>query len=147
MDILVDTGVLLRLTIPSDPNHADARRAIRLLKASGNYLVAMTQNAAEFWNVCTRPSTARGGYGLSIDETARKLLLIERLVEIRPDSQAIFREWKRLVVANSVKGVQVHDTRLAAAMNVYGIAHILTFNGGDFKRFSGLTVIEPKSVK
>jgi predicted nucleic acid-binding protein len=146
MEILVDTGVLLRLTIPGDPNHADARRAIRLLKARGNHLMAMTQNAAEFWNVCTRPSMARGGYGFSIDETARKLQLIERLVEIRPDSQAIFREWKRLVVAHSVAGVQVHDTRLVAAMSVYAISNILSFNGPDFKRFSGITIIEPSSV-
>jgi hypothetical protein len=31
-------------------------------------------------------------------------------------------------------------------MNAYGISQILTFNGNDFKRFSGITVIDPKSA-
>ena len=46
--------------------------------------------------------------------------MIERLIQVRPDSDAVFREWKRLIVAHSVKGVQVHDARLVAAMAVYG---------------------------
>jgi len=146
MEILVDTGVLLRLVIRTEPAHLEAREAVRTLKARGERLIALTQNAAEFWNVCTRPSTARGGYGLSIQETAKKLRLIERLIEFRPDSLAAFQEWKRLLIAHSVSGVQVHDTRLVAAMNVEGITQILTFNGRDFKRFLGIKVIDPKSV-
>jgi predicted nucleic acid-binding protein len=125
----------LRLVIRSDPAHPEARSAIRILRSRGDKLVALTQNAAEFWNVCTRPSSARGGYGLSIQETTKRLRLIERLVELRPDSLAVFQEWKRLLIAHSVSGVQVYDTRLVAAMNVYGIPRILTFNGNDFKRF------------
>ncbi|MGE0132730.1 MAG: type II toxin-antitoxin system VapC family toxin [Blastocatellales bacterium] len=146
MVILADTGILLRVVVRADPLHSQAREAVRVLKARGDKLVALTQNAAEFWNVCTRPSSAKGGYGLSIQETAKKLRLIERLVEFKPDSLAAFQEWKRLMLAHSIIGVQVHDARIAAAMNVYGISHILTFNGNDFKRFSGITVIDPKSV-
>lgn len=80
MEILVDTGVILRLVIRTDPAHAEARNAARVLKSRGETLVILTQVAAEFWNVCTRPSAARGGYDLSIQETARKLRLIERLL-------------------------------------------------------------------
>lgn len=68
MDVLVDTGVLLRLIITSDPGHFEARRAIKLLRARGDKLVTLTQNAAEFWNVCTRPTSARGGLGLSVGD-------------------------------------------------------------------------------
>ena len=92
MDVLVDTGVLLRLIIPSDPGHFDARRAIKLLRRRGDKLVTLTQNASEFWNICTRPVSARGGYGLSIEDTARRLRLIERLIQVRPDSDEVFRE-------------------------------------------------------
>jgi predicted nucleic acid-binding protein len=147
MDILVDTAVLLRLTIRSDPAHAEARRATRLLKSRGENLVALTQNAAEFWNVCTRPIAIRGGYDLPIDETARKLRLVERLIEIRADSRRTFEEWKRLVVHHSVRGVQVHDARLVAAMNIFSITHLLTFNAADFKRYPWLTVLAPANVK
>jgi predicted nucleic acid-binding protein len=146
MDVLVDTGVLLRLVIRTDPAHAEARDAIRVLKSRGDRLVALTQNAAEFWNVSTRPSSARGGYGLSVEETAKRFRLIERLIEIRSDTDAIFQEWKRLLVTHSVLGVQVYDARIAAAMNVYGVTHLLTFNSGDFKRYPGIVATHPKDV-
>lgn len=145
MDILIDTGVLLRLVILTDQAHPEARASIRTLKSRGDKLIAMTQNAAEFWNVCTRPSTAKGGYGLSIQETIKKLKLLERLVEFRPDNLGAFIAWKHLLTTYSVSGVQVHDARLVAAMNSYGISHILTFNGNDFKRYPMITVIEPAS--
>jgi hypothetical protein len=46
MDILVDTGVLLRLVIPTDPQNAEIRRAIKILKIRGDRLLMLTQNAA-----------------------------------------------------------------------------------------------------
>ena len=146
MDILIDTGILLRLVIRTDPAHQEARKAVRLLKARGDNIVALTQNAAEFWNVCTRPASAKGGYGLSIEEARKKLQILERLVEFRADSMAAFQEWKRLVTAHSVSGVQVHDTRLVAAMRVQGISHLLTYNKDDFKRFQNVTAWLPSEV-
>ena len=147
MDVLIDTGVLLRLIIPSDPGHLDARRAIKLLRRRGDKLITLTQNVSEFWNVCTRPVTVRGGYGLSIEDTARRLRLIERLIQVRPDWDEVFREWKRLVVAHSVKGVKAHDARLVAAMIIHGIAQVVTANPADFKRYSEITAIMPSDVK
>ena len=145
MEILIDTGVLLRLVIRSDPAHLQTRQAVRFLKVRGDKLVALTQNAAEFWNVCTRP-TAAGGYGLPIQDTEKKLRILERLVEFRADTLASFQEWKRLVVAHQVSGVEVHDTRLVAAMNVQGITHIVTYNKDDFKRFRNITASLPSEV-
>lgn len=130
MEILVNTGVLLRLVVRADPAHQDTRKAVHVLKVCGDRLVALTQNAVEFWNVCTRPvSTAgKGGYGLSIQETERKLRTLERVVEFRADSLAGFQQGKRLVVTHSVSGIEVHDTRLVAAMIAQGIMQIVTFN-------------------
>lgn len=146
MEILIDTGILLRLVIRTDPAHQEIRRSVRLLKARGDKIVALTQNAAEFWNVCTRPASAKGGYGLSIQETEKKLRILERLVEFRADSLVAFQEWKRLVIEHSVSGVQVHDTRLVAAMKVQGITHVLTCNKDDFKRFQNIIAITPGDV-
>lgn len=145
MDILIDTGILLRLVIRTDPAHQEARKAVRLLKARGDNLVALTQNAAEFWNVCTRPTSA-GGYGLSIQEAERKLRILEKRVEFRADSLPAFKEWKRLVVTYQVSGIQVHDTRLVAAMNVQGITRVVTYHKGDFKRFQNITALLPGEV-
>jgi predicted nucleic acid-binding protein len=147
MDILIDTGILLRLVIPSDPLHAEVRRSIKTLRSRGDRLLTLTQNISEFWNVCTRPATARGGYGFTVDETARKVRLIERLILVRPDSEAAYQEWKRLLVAHSVKGTKAYDTRIVAAMTAYGITHLFTLNSNDFKRFQpSITVIEPADV-
>ena len=101
---------------------------------------------AEFWNVCTRPATARGGFGLSIADADRRLRIIERLFRVLPDNPATYQAWRALVVAHALKGVQVHDARLVALMQVNGIAHILTLNGGDFARYTGIVPIAPTSL-
>jgi hypothetical protein len=63
-----------------------------------------------------------------------------------PDNDAVYREWRRIVVKHSVLGVQVHNARLAAAMYVYRVSHILTLNVSDFSRFSGLVAVHPNSL-
>jgi len=60
-----------------------------------------------------------------------------------PDSDNVYAEWRRLVVAHGVSGKKTHDTRLVAAMSVHGVAHILTFNTDDFTRYAGIIVLDP----
>src|SRR5207237_8932756 len=112
----------------------------------GATLAPAAQNIAEFWNVCTRPTSARGGLGLSIDETAKNLRLVERLTQLVPDTPAAYPIWKQLVVAHGVSGVQVHDTRLVALMTAQGITHVLTLNGADFKRYPGIVAVAPRDL-
>jgi predicted nucleic acid-binding protein len=54
MSYLLDTGILLRLPNRNDPEHHNVRRAIREIKQTGEEMVTLTQNLAEFWSVCTR---------------------------------------------------------------------------------------------
>jgi predicted nucleic acid-binding protein len=35
------------------------------------------------------------------------------------------------------------DARLVAAMRTYSVTRLLTFNGPDFTRFPGLTILDP----
>src|SRR6266516_1154603 len=135
MLVLADTNILLRLLAPADPQRAAVRQAVRVLRARGDTLVVSPQGAAEFWNVCTRPTTARGGFGLTVPETDRRLRLIERIFRVLGDSPAAYPIWRSLIVTHSVSGVQVHDARLVAFMQAHGITHILTFNGADFARY------------
>jgi predicted nucleic acid-binding protein len=147
MDILVDTGILLRLVIPADALHAEVRGSIKTLKARGVHLVTLTQNISEFWNVCTRPAVARGGYGFTVSAAAKKVRLLERLIEIKPDSHAAYQEWKQLLITHNVRGTKAHDARIVAAMKVYGIKHLLTLNGDDFRRFhQSIIVVAPAEV-
>jgi predicted nucleic acid-binding protein len=146
MVYLFDTNLFLRLARRNDPQRTIVLDALRKLRSRNDVLCFTPQVVSEFWNVCTRPSSARGGVGLSPTQTERKARLIERYFRLLPDSLATFQEWRRLVTAHSVMGVEVHDAKLVASMNVYGVTHLVTFNVIDFKRYSGITVISPADV-
>jgi hypothetical protein len=73
--------------------------------------------------------------------------MIERYFRLLPDSLATYQEWRQLIVRHAVVGAQAHDARLIASMNAYGISHLLTFNVEHFRRYQGITVIEPQHVR
>ena len=100
-------------------------------------------NIAELWNAITRP-IERNGLGLSVAEAEREVRAIETGMSLLPENELVYREWRRIVVQHRVIGVQVHDPRLAAAMYVHRITHILTLNVADFGRFEGLTSVHPE---
>ncbi|HEV3039702.1 MAG TPA: type II toxin-antitoxin system VapC family toxin [Candidatus Angelobacter sp.] len=142
---LVDTNILLRLSKRNDPKHNLVENALDVLTDRGAEICCTPQNISEFWNVCTRPGD-RNGFGLSIEETDEALDAIERTITVLPDNERIYRIWRALVVRHRVSGVQVHDARLAAAMEVHGISHILTLNLPDFVRYSNVSVVHPQNV-
>ena len=146
MPYLVDTNVFLRIVPKTDPDRQTALSALRKLIGMNEELYYTTQVLAEFWTVCTRPTTARGGYGLPVAKTERKARMIERYGQFLPETVAAHHEWRRLITAHGVQGVQVHDTRLVAVMKTYGITHLLTFEKGNFTRFPGITVVAPDEV-
>lgn len=146
MKILLDTGVLLRIVHATDAQHPVVRSALDQLKVSGGTFFCGIQNVAEFWNVNTRPITARGGFGLTVAETRERLESIEGFLEVLPESRASYAEWRRLLVQHGVSGVQVHDARLAALIRVEQIDALLTLNARDFARFPWLNVLTPQGV-
>lgn len=79
--------------------------------------------------------------GLSLSETERRVELIESQFALLTDHPQIHVEWRRLIVDYSVSGVSVYDARLVAAMQVYGITHLLTRNKKDFSRYAGIITI------
>lgn len=147
MAYLFDTNLFLRLARRNDPQRQLALEALQRLRSRNEVLCFTPQVLSEFWNVCTRPASARGGLGLSLTQTERKTCLIERYFRLLPDSLATFQEWRRLIVTHSVMGVEVHDAKLVASMNVYLITHLITFNVADFKRYPGITAVSPADVK
>ncbi len=142
---LVDTNILLRITRRSDPQHKLVDTALARLAGQSTTLYYTHQNIAELWNAMTRPIT-RNGLGLTVAEAEREVRAIEAGMSLLPDSEAVYREWRRIVVHYSVSGAQVHDARLAAAMYVHGVGHILTLNVTDFSRFDGLSPMHPNSI-
>jgi predicted nucleic acid-binding protein len=146
MDLLTDTGILLRLFEPADPLHSTVSRAVVALTGRGDKLVTSWQNVAEFWNVCTRPAAARGGLGLDTAEADRRLRAVESTFALLAEHPSAYRLWRGLIVTHSVQGKQVHDARLVGLMQAHGITHILTLNGSDFARYSGIVALDPGSI-
>jgi predicted nucleic acid-binding protein len=146
MPYLLDIGILLRLVNRGDSLHAVVRTAVRAIRLRGEALLTASQNVAEFWNVWTRPQTARGGLGRTAEDAARCVRILERSIRVVTDSPASYILWKELVANHQVKGVQVHDAPLAALMRTRGIPHLMTLNPGDFRRFTGITAVTPQEV-
>jgi predicted nucleic acid-binding protein len=145
MEHLADTNILLRSIDQTHAMHSNATTALSSLLRLGDRVCVTPQNIIEFWSVCTRP-VDRNGLGLSPGEADREASRLEGLLTLLPDVPAIYPEWRRLVVAHSVSGVRVHDARIVAAMNVYGISNLLAFNGPDFTRYPGIHVVHPNDV-
>ncbi|MFZ3201339.1 MAG: type II toxin-antitoxin system VapC family toxin [Candidatus Acidiferrales bacterium] len=145
MEHLADTNILLRSVDQTHPMHSDAATALSSLLRAGDRVCVTPQNIIEFWSVCTRP-VDRNGLGLSPGEANREASRLEGVLTLLPDVPAIYPEWRRLVVAHSVSGVRVHDARIVAAMNIYGIRNLLTFNGPDFARYPGIHAVRPNDV-
>ncbi len=141
--VLVDANVLLRRSQPLHSHHFPAVESVARLIENGDRVCITPQVIAEYWCVATRPA-ANNGLGFTLAEILAEVTKIEAFLELLPDTPSIYPEWRRLVVAHGVRGVQVHDPRLAASMNVHGLTRVLTFNGPDFARF-GVEVSHPSA--
>lgn len=142
MSVLIDTNILLRSAQPTHPLYPIAIHAVSTLLKRNETVFFCPQNIAEFWHVATRPTSANG-LGFSPQETLREVESIEDLLTFLPDTPSIYPEWKRIVSAHGVQGIKVFDARLIAVANTYGVGNILTFNAGDFKRFSPVAILDP----
>ena len=144
MSWAVDTNVLLRSTNVGDAAQPVAEAAMVAVRRSGESLSVFPQNLIEFWAVATRPF-ANNGLGLSIAQAEAQLSNLKSVFTLLDDTPEIFSEWERIVLQYKVSGKQAHDARLVAAMSVHNLTHLLTFNTDDFKRFTGITAINPQS--
>lgn len=140
---LVDSNILIRWVQPEDPVFTTVTASVEQLERSRAVPCYTSQNLGEFWNVLTRP-TNRNGYGLLPGEAHSLARTVEMRFRLLPDSLALHKEWRRLLVAYRVSGVQVQDARLVAAMHVHGVKRILTFNTRDFERYEDIESVHPQ---
>ena len=145
MRVLVDTNVLLRLTEGKHPKHAVAGEAVRVLREADHTLAVVPQTFYEFWAVATR-TRAANGLEMPVPAVRAAVDRFRTLFQLRRDERAIFEGWLDLAAAHGSRGVNSYDVRLVAAMARHGLDAILTFNGKDFRRFGGVTVLNPDEV-
>ena len=148
--ILVDTNVLLRIADPVAADCLPARTANRALRARGRILVITPQNLYEFWAVATRPAGkpphGPNGLGMSANRADQWLGYVLRTFALMPAPPDLHIRWRALVRTYNVTGIKAHDARLVAAMQAHNITDLLTFNAQDFKRFSGISLLNPRAI-
>ncbi|HMO16321.1 MAG TPA: hypothetical protein PKD64_19245 [Pirellulaceae bacterium] len=145
MRILIDTNLLVRFSDPNDQQHGIAVQALDRLAQQNHELQLIPQIIYEYWVVATRP-VQNNGLGFS---TPQANSFIEDMISLFPllsDERLKFKAWMQLVLACDVQGKRAHDARLVAAMQRHSISHLLTFNGQDFARYTGISVLTPEQV-
>jgi predicted nucleic acid-binding protein len=145
--LFADTNILLRSVHTSDPQYAVTERALTRLRQRGETLCIAPQNVIEFWSVATRPQGGpHNGLGLAPSRAAAEIKALLRLFSVLPYKPEVLDTWRRIVERHGVIGTQAHDAHLVAMMQAHSITSILTFNGGDFTRYPGITVLDPAKV-
>ena len=117
---LVDTNILLRLSLIDDPLHRLIKVSISELNGQGAGLYFSPQNIAEFWNVCALTCGAKwlvGSQSPKPGSLSSSWNALCRSCQIRT---GLYTIWRELVISHNVRGVQVHDARLVAIMRAYG---------------------------
>jgi len=104
------------------------------------------QNITEFWCVATRREGSANELGMTIVAAHEEVQRISSLLTLLPETDSIYPEWLDLVMAHGVSGIDVYDARLVAAMRVYRIKNLLTFDARDFTRYSEIQVFQPTDV-
>ncbi len=145
MSYLVDTNILLRSVQETHPMHESSIEAVRILLEQEKMLCIIPQNLIEFWVVATRPLEVNG-LGLSVADALNELEQLKNCFVLLPDTASIFPVWESLIAKYKVIGKPSHDARLVAAMIAHNLTHLLTFNTSDFKRFSEITALDPRSI-
>jgi len=143
---LIDSNILVRWLQPRDADFPVIEASLLYLIEQQADLCYTSQNVAEFWNACTRPID-RNGFGLTPEEANRRASLFETRLRLLPDSPTLHWKWRRMLLDYRISGIQVHDTRLVAAMLVHGVRRILTLNAKDFLRFDQVQAVHPKDVR
>jgi len=143
--VLTDSNILVRSIYPQDPQHVTAVGALSALRRRNETLCIAPQNLIELWVVATRPR-ADNGLGMDIATVSREISELRELFFVLPYTSGVVQEWQRIVTTQAVSGKQTHDAHLVAMMQVHSVASILTFNGKHFKRYPGITVLNPEEI-
>ena len=145
MRVLVDTNILSRVSQKRHSHSRIAEIALQALWAADHELRIVPQVLYEYWAVASRP-VENNGLGIPLNVVAADVDRFKTLFSVLRDERGLLEPWQKISLDYNVSGKQAHDARLVAAMHRHGLTHLLTFNIADFKRFSGITILDPEVV-
>jgi toxin-antitoxin system PIN domain toxin len=140
---VLDTNVLVYALYADSPHHTPSRRLLHSASDGAAKLYVTPQTLAEFFAVVTSarrvtaPKTAEEAI-LAIEA----ILALPGVSLLEQPTDAVTR-WCQLARRRPVRGAQIFDLQLVAAMLAAGIRRIYTFNNSDFEPFAELNVVVP----
>jgi predicted nucleic acid-binding protein len=143
--ILLDTNVLLRDAIQTDPQHEQVSAAVDRLLSDGWEVCMGVQNVVEFWVVATRPLDVNG-LGLTPEQAYQEVDVLLHTHTLLRDPPDLLERWLELCSRYVVSGRPAHDARLVALMLAHALTHLLTLNPADFARYAEITCLRPEDV-
>lgn len=138
----MDTNVLVYASRSTAAAYRQASTALLHLEGDGAELCVSRQVLREYLVTVTRPQ-ADAAVPLALEVAvadARRLVDIYTVLE---DGPTVTERLLQLVVRHPTRGKQIHDANLVATMLAHGVARLLTFNTGDFRRFGTAIILEP----
>ncbi len=128
-----DTNVLVRSRFEAAPHHGPARR--RMIRASegSETLRISRQVLREYLATVTRPQSWAAA--VSMNDALDHVAQLEAGFDVLEDGPCVTRTLATLCRDVPVAGKQVHDANIVATMLAHGERRLLTFNGGDFRRY------------
>lgn len=142
--MFLDTNVLIRARFTAAPAHDVARARLREALGGVERPRISRQVVREYMAVATRPQTWSAP--LVMTDALRDVRWLLSSFEVLEDGPEVTRALMALCRRVRVAGRQIHDANIVATMLVHAEAHLLTFNPGDFRRYSELiTVVDPAS--
>jgi predicted nucleic acid-binding protein len=139
--ILLDTNILTCTKQAAHPDYTRVTEQLIQYITEEIELVVCPQVLYEFYVVATRPSTARGGLGLTSEEAIREIQAFQQTYSFIDDPAELFYNWRDLIVRYGTQGLPAHDTRLVAFMQAHQINQLFTLNPADFNRYSDIITI------
>lgn len=139
--VFVDTNVLIYAHSALAPWHAAAFSALQDLAAAGADMCISRQTLREYLSGMTRASAFTGSAPLpSLLADVQRIEAQFRVVE---DGPVVTAQLLALLARIPSRGKQIHDANIVATMLAHGIPNLLTYNLGDFARFSSLITVVP----
>ena len=134
--VFVDTNVLVYASQKHSPFNTRAIAELERARRDGAALWISRQVLREYVAAVTRPQLDQAP--LTMTEAIADVRGFERDFNVAEDGPEVFDRLLELLARVPAAGKQVHDANLVATMLAYGVARLLTFNLGDFRRFAGL---------
>lgn len=137
--VFVDTNVLVYANQRKSVYHEEALDRLERVGNEGAVLWISRQVLREYLAAVTRPQG--GDPALPMAVALERVRGFNARFEVAEDGPETFNQLLGLLARFPTAGKQVHDANLVATMLAYGVTRLLTFNTGDFRRFSPMIEI------